>query len=269
MKNLIAIALCVLCAALAGCVKGVRDEEVLASYHPAESEDVRKMLASVKDLEAKAPRSLAADFIIDGARREKRFRMTGNIQYDGNARAMHAAFFDYIFRTSVLVFLAEGNDLRLYYPVEKKLFVESMKGIDLRDYGGPAMGMEIIMALAAGNIPLVHGYRVKQGLRENSGNGTMLLLENQGYYQTVSFREGVPDKLLIINRESGERFEIYIKNRIYRSDLYCATHMVLVALNTGLRIDLKLKNVKANGPVAVKRVRDIKLPPDVRIISRS
>jgi hypothetical protein len=258
-----------LCMALAGCVKGVRDEEALANYHPSEKDDVRKMLAAVTELEAKAPHSLTADFIVDGAQREKRFRMTGNIQYDRQAGAMHAAFFDYIFRTSVLVFLADGNELRLYYPVEKKLFVESMKGIDLRDYGGPAMGMEMIMAFATGKMPLLDGYRVKQGLREHNGNGTMLLLENRRYYQTVSFRDGTPDKLLIISRESGERFEIYFKKRMQSGAASCATHLVLVASKTGLKIDLKLKNIKANGAVSVKRFRDMNLPPDVRIITRS
>ncbi|MBN2080014.1 MAG: hypothetical protein JW838_13690 [Spirochaetes bacterium] len=268
MKNAIVVFSCVLCAALAACVKGVRDEEVLANYHPSQKETLRGMLDTVKGFDSKAPLSIEADFIIDGAQRAKRFRMTGTLHYDRSARAMYVTFFDYIFRTSVLVFLADGNELRLYYPVDKKLFIESMKGIDLGDYGGPAMSMDIILALASGNIPLVSGYRVKQGLEENNGNGTMLFLENHRYYQTVSFRDGLPDKMLIINRENGERFEIYFKKRVNGSDVSYTTHMVLVASTTGLRIDLRLRNVRTNGPVAVKRARDMKLPPDVRIITR-
>ena len=260
--------LCALCAFLAGCGKGLREEEALAQYHASGKETVQEMLDVLKGLDARAPRFLQADFSIEGARREKKFRMIGSLQYDRPARAMHASFSDYIFRTSILVFFAEGDDLRLYFPVEKKLFVESMRGIDLGDYGGPSMAMDIVLSLATGNIPLLAGYRVKQGLRENNGEGTMLLLENPRYYQTVSFRNGLPDKVLIIDRETRERFEIYFKKRINSGDVSYVEQMVMVASQTGLRIDLRLKSVRTGGSIKVPRARDMKLPPDVRTISR-
>ncbi len=248
--------------------KVVRDDYALDSqYHQSEKASVQEMINRVTEFNNRASRFLSAEFILDGAQRDKKFRVIGNLQYDRESRAMHAAFYDYIFKSPVLVFFVEKDVIHLYYPAEKKLFVDKMKGFDLADYGGPGMSIDLLLTLATGGIPMIDGYHVKQGLDANDGNGSMLLLESSRYFETLSFREDRPDKILLIDRNSRDRFEIYLKKSVDRAEGTFFSNIILVSTQPGLRIDIRFNNMQWKGPVTVKTVRDLKLPPGVRIIT--
>lgn len=255
-------------AASLGCsTAAVRDDTALkGQYHPVGKEGIRAMVDSISVINRNCPESYALDFDIDGAFGDKKNRIMGNAQYNKKQRAMHVAFVDYIFRSPVMTLLREGDTVRVYYPVEKKMYVDSFKTIDLANYGGVTIDFDMFHDIITGSIPLIAGYSVKQGLAANDGKGSMLILENPMYYQTISFQANDPDKILLINKKTREKLEIYVKKPFVQGTSRIYSSIMIVAQSVRLRLNITFKKIQLNAPVRVKTVKDIKLPDNLKII---
>jgi len=120
--------------------------------------------------------------------------------------------------------------------------------------------------LITGVIPLISGYSVKQGLAANNGKGSMLILENPNYYQTISFRGNNPDKILLINRKTRERIEIYVKNPVGQGASRIYSNVMIVAQRVPLRLEITFKKIQLNAAVKVKTYKDMRLPDGLKVI---
>ncbi len=262
------IAVLIIAAAACGCATSAfRDDAAPADqYHPSGKDGIRTMVNSISDINRKSPESYALDFTIDGVYGEKKYKMLGSAQFNRKQRTMHVAFVDFIFRSPVTTMLQEGDVIRVYYPVEKKMFVDSFKKIDLANYGGISIDFSLFHDLITGIIPLISGYSVKQGLAANNGKGSMLILENPRYYETISFQGKDPDKILLVNKKTRDRLEIYVKKPVVQGNCRIYSNVMIVAQTARLRLDITFKRIQLNAPVKVKTVKDIKLPDGLQII---
>ena len=258
-----------LVVAAAGCAgTGVRIEEAAAGqYHPADGAAVRAMLDDVTGLVKKSPATYSADFNVDGSTGARKYRLLGSAQFNRNGRLMHVAFKDFIFKSTVTMFFQEGDAIRVYYPVEKKMFVDDARTFDLVNYGGTSLAYGMIYDIATGTFPLIKGYRVKEGLAANSGNGSMLILENGAYYETISFKAGVPDKILLINRKTGEKLEVHLKKIVTQGDSVFFSNIMVISGGSGLRLEINFSRVNLNAPVKVKTVKDVPIPGSVKVFT--
>ncbi len=256
-----------LVVAAAGCAgKGVKIEEVApGQYHPADGTAVRAMIDVVASLAKKSPASYSADFNVDGSTGAKKYRLLGSAQFNRDGRLLHVAFKDFIFKSTVSMFFQEGNVIRVYYPVEKKMFVDDARTFDLANYGGTSLDYGMIYDIATGTFPLIKGYRVKEGLASNSGNSSMLILENSSYNETISFKDGVPDKILLINRKTGEKFEVHLKKIVTRGDSVFFSNIMVISGGSGLRLEINFNRVDLNTPVKVKTIKDVAIPGSVKV----
>ncbi len=235
-------------------------------YHPSGKDGIRVMVNTISDINMKSPESYALDFNIDGRYGEKKNKILGSVQFNRKQRTMHVSVVDFIFRSPVMTLLQEGDVIRVYYPVEKKMYVDNIKTIDLANYGGFSIDFRMFHDLITGVIPLITGYSVKQGLIANNGKGSMLILENPRYYQTISFQGNDPDKILLINRKTRDRLEIYVKNPVGQGASRIYSNVMIVAQHIPLRIEITFKKIQLNAPVKVKTFKDMKLPDGLKVI---
>jgi len=255
--------------AATGCTgAGVRiDETPPGQYHPAGDAAVRSMLDSVSALAKKSPLTYSADFNVDGSTGARKYRLLGSAQFNRSGRLMHVAFKDFIFKSTVTMFFQEGDTIRVYYPVEKKMFVDDARTFDLANYGGTSLEYGMIYDIATGTFPLITPYRVREGLAANSGNGSMLVLENRDFFETISFKEGVPDKILLINRKTGEKLEVYIKKIVTQGGSVFFSNIMVVSGRSGLRLEINFNRINLNAPVKVKTVKDVAIPGSVKVFT--
>jgi hypothetical protein len=256
-----------LAVSAASCGSGELREGELAqgAFAPADRDAVRIMLEGVSALNKKSPASFRADFRIDGSAGARKYSLLGSAEFSRRERLLHVAFMDFIFKSPVATFLQDGDAIRIYYPIEKKMFVDSVTTFDLANYGGVGIGYDLLYDIATGAFPLIRGYRVKQGLAENGGNGSMLVLENGTFYETISLKGGTPDKILLINRKTREKLEVYIKKIISQDSSVFFSNVVVVSIANGLRLNIDFSKVKLNVPVKVKTVKDMAIPGNVKV----
>ncbi|HRS78968.1 MAG TPA: hypothetical protein P5115_17590 [Spirochaetota bacterium] len=267
MKKRIA-ALMLAASTVWGCTTGAfRDESAPEDqYHPSGKDGIRAMVDTIADINRRSPDSYALDFTIDGAYGGKKNKMLGSMEFNRKQSAMHVSVVDYIFRSPVMTLLQEGDVIRVYYPVEKKMYVDNARTIDMANYGGVSIDFRMFHDLITGVIPLISGYSVKQGLVANNGKGSMLILENPNYYQTISFRGNDPDKILLINRKTRERIELYVKNPVGQGASRIYSSVMIVAQRVPLRLEITFRKIQLNAPVKVKTFKDMKLPGGLKII---
>ena len=255
-------------ALMYGCTTGTfREEGALTDqYHPSGKDGIRTMIDNISSINRKAPESFTLDFNIDGTYGEKKNKMLGSVQFSRKQGAMSVSVVDFIFRSPLMTFLQEGDAIRVLYPVEKKMYVDSVRTINLANYGGIAIDYGMFRDLITGAIPLLPGYSVKQGLAANNGKGSMLILENPKYYETISFQGSDPDKILLIDKATRHKLEIYVKNPVVQGACRIYSDIAIVSRNVPLRLEIVFKRIQLNTPVKVKTIKDIKLPNGLQII---
>ena len=100
----------------------------------------------------------------------------------------------------------------------------------------------------------------------NDGKESMLIVENNRYYETISFNGKSPDKIKLINKSTREKFEIYMKKPILQGDSHFFANVMIVSQNTPIRLDIHFNRIHLNAPVKVKTIEDSRLPGNLKII---
>jgi hypothetical protein len=267
MRALIPL-LIILAAAAIGCgTAPLREDEALSGqYHPSGKEEIRVMLGAINEINKKSPDFFAADFNIDGSQEAKKFKLLGTLEYSKKQKMMHIAFLDFIFRSPLTTLFQEGDVIRIYYPSEKRMYIDSMKNINLSNYGGVGINFDLLSGLITGNIPVITDYTVRQGLVANDNRGALLILENSRFYETISFKGNYPDRIKFVNKATRENFEAYIDKPVAQGGTLFFTNIILVVRDARIRLDIKFNRIKLNTPAKVKTHRDITLPADLKVI---
>ncbi|OHD64324.1 MAG: hypothetical protein A2176_01675 [Spirochaetes bacterium RBG_13_51_14] len=268
MRAIIPLLIAMVAAAAAGCAqKSFRgDDFMTGQYHPSGRDAIRDMLDSVSSISKKSPETFAVEFYVDGTLGDKKYKLLGSAQGDRRRKVMHISFLDFIFRSGIAMFFQEGDDIRIYYPVEKKLYVDRAGTIDLARYGGVSIDYGLLYDIATGTFPIVTDYTVKEGLAANNGTGSILILENKRFYETISFNGKNPDKILFVNKQTRERFEIYVKKIALQGNSVFFANVVVVAQQSRFRLDIHFNRIVLNAPLEVRTLKDVKLPKGVQII---
>jgi hypothetical protein len=230
------------------------------------TEDIRRLIDIVGRINKNVPDSLSSEIEIIGNIKEKKFKSIGRINFDRKTSRFNINFLDYIFKSPVTRIFQNGDDIRIYFPADKKLVVDNMNTIDISNYIDLNIHFYLIYDLFCGHIPLLKNYKVKQGLASVKGKSSYLIIENSNYYETISFRGDSPDRLMIIRKDNREKIEIYLKKYISKGKSRYFKNIRIVAESSSLRLDFNFRRTRINIPVKVKTIDKIRLPKDVKLI---
>jgi hypothetical protein len=128
------------------------------------------------------------------------------------------------------------------------------------------VNFDLLYSVLIGTIPLIPDYTVKQGLISNDGRESILILENSLYYETISFIGKSPDKIKLINKTTGDKYEIYMKKPIIQGDSHFFANVMIVSQTPPLRLDIRFSRIRLNTTVKVKTIQDARLSGNVKII---
>ncbi|MDY6935186.1 MAG: hypothetical protein SVZ03_13310 [Spirochaetota bacterium] len=236
-------------------------------------EKARFFINKIAEINNHSPDTLSANFIINGTINDKKFKSTGRILYSKNPKRMMITLLDAIFQSTLTNILQEEDILRIYYPLDKKLYIDNIQKIDLRDYLKIDTNIDLILLsqLAMGAIPLIENYSIKRViLTKNTNVGeedtNFLIIENEQYYETISFKNEVPDKILRVDRKTNEKIEFYLYDRINVKNTHFYKRIGFVHLGSGCRVTLRFKDLKFNIPVDIDTMMIIDIPRDAEII---
>jgi len=232
----------------------------------SENRDVKVMLDTITSINENSPLSFTASFLIDGSVGKKKFKSFGEAEYDGKVRMMSITFLDYIFKSAVTMMFQDGNDISIYFPVEKKIVRDNFKTINLLNNNDVDVDFRVVYALMTGRIPLIEDYSVKKGLVSSDDNTSYLILENDLFYETISFSGKQPDRIKLLHKKTKKSFEIYFRKFKKHGKSRFFSEMTIISSENDAKIDIKFNRIKLNIPLRVKTIKDVKLPKGVKVI---
>jgi len=155
-----------------------------------------------KKINENSPNTIASTVYINGRQKKKKFKAIGYAKYDKNIGAFELKLSDYIFKSHISSVYLENEKLCFYFPVEKKMFVDNIKTVQLKNYLDVDFEFLILFRLFVGEIPIIPNSNFKKcKLNKN---------EICDYLQRISFKNGNPDKVLYIKKSTKAKFEVYL-----------------------------------------------------------
>ncbi|MBN1533936.1 MAG: hypothetical protein JXA20_14800 [Spirochaetes bacterium] len=228
--------------------------------------DPGAMKAQIEAFNGRAVSSFEGKFSIDGILQHKRYRTLGNVSYLRERGRMNLSIIDFIFRSTLTSVVQDGRELSLYFPVDKKLYIDSVDTLRLRNYGGIDFQFPLLHELFTGRIPMIPGYRITRGERDEKTGASFLVIENRALYETISLKEGMPDRLLFVDRTTGKRVEFYLGNPANDGGSVFFRSLRVLAADEGVNLSITFSGLKLNGPVRVKSLQEMKIPAGVSVI---
>ncbi|MCU0848881.1 MAG: hypothetical protein MUD12_13430 [Spirochaetes bacterium] len=228
--------------------------------------EIKSLIGSIDAINRTAPSSFTASFFVEGTMGGKKFKTMGDAEFDRKTGRMYVSFIDFIFRTPITSMYKNMDKINLFSHVEKILFDDSYKNFRIGRYTEVNIDFKSVYALATGSIPLIEGYRIRKGVRDAKTGLDYIILENGDFFQTIGLKDGVPNRIMLVSKDTKEKFEFYMEKPDKRGGAMYFQKIILVSKSPEARFDISFNGVRMNVPVNVKTVDGLKLPKDVRKI---
>lgn len=256
---------------------GCGSTPVLPDGKYVKSEDdtrVKSYLQNISAINARAPQSFRARFAVYGNLENRRkFKSIGSCVYSRSHEKFMMTFIDSVFRSPLTTVLQEGKVLKIYLPVEKKLYIDNADMISLKNYSGIDIDYRFISSLARGLIPVIDNYTIRQGLKyrketNRSESDFFIILENDSLFETISIKKDIPNKILLVNKKTLEKMEFYLENPVLKGDTGSIYYKQIkfLSVKKGERVNLEFTNIEHNASINVQRDFRLNVPGNVSTI---
>ncbi len=259
----------ILLAVMSGCVRQAATGE--RKVTTSSSEEAQMLLNRVKEINLGSADSYTANFTGDAIMKKKKFNFLGEAVFNKNPRMMKYTFLDTVFKSIMTVLVQDGDNLKIYFPVDKSLLLDNVRNIRLRNYLDIDADFNTLYPLAVGQIPLIPNYTIKSGLVSKAGDGPgggqrYIILENDEYFETISFIENNPDKILLINKLSKQKIEIYLEKPapLGKSVFFKTARLILFP--SGDKLTIAFRDIRFNTPIDPGAIQNLNLEKGTKFI---
>ncbi|MBN2402219.1 MAG: hypothetical protein JXN64_07445 [Spirochaetes bacterium] len=256
---------------LSGCSRDLQKRG--GDFREADDENTTYLLSLIEKAGANSPHTLNANFSIEGHSGKQNFKATGNAKYNNNPKKVRIIFHDAVFKSPITEIIQDADIIKIFFTFDNVLYIDNAKTIDLKFYSNLDLDFNLISDLVNGRIPVINDFSVVKGLESglSSGKGDIkfIILENKEYYETISFKRDIADKILWMNKNTKEKIEIYLNEPFRNQDIVFYKSVRIVSLKYDLKMTINFTTVKFNMPVDLENMVKLELPKDIKIINRS
>jgi hypothetical protein len=243
------------------------------SFKEADNKNTVYLLNLVEKFGDNSPKTLNANFDIEGHSESKTFKASGNLRFNAKSRKVRIIFHDAVFKSPITEIIQDEDVIKIFFPFDKILYIDNVKTINLRSYSSLNLDFNLISDLSIGRIPVIKKFSVVKGLESGSGPGSgdnrFIILENNDYYETISFKLDTVDKILWMNKDTREKVEVYLDKPVKGDDILFYKSLRIVSLKNDFKITINFDDVKFNIPFDVENMLKLELSKDVKIILKN
>lgn len=231
----------------------------------------RELLERTHTINNHSPEFFSAAFSVDGIYNKKRITSIGTVMFKKNPRLIRLSFVDAIFKSPIVTLIQDRETVKIHFPIEKTLYIDNINTLDLRNYLNFDIEFSFFYTLTGGQIPLLPGFAIKKELTEVGADASekercFLILENRDFFQTLSFKNQIPDKILFINKASRTRIEIYLGRPEIRGESVFFRQIRFVNVQNGDKINFLFKNLDYSNEPSVASITTLKTVDKTRVI---
>ncbi len=234
------------------------------SGNPEDLKRSKTLLAIIAGINKGAPQSIQSSFALTGRKGGKKFSFDGRLRYD--AKGVENIFLkDYIFKSPLVNYYRIKDQLYFHFVPEKKIYIDSCKTIELFRYTGVRTDFNFLHDIAVGHIPLLPKYSIKKSVNMG-GDRSVVILEDDSFYESIFFKNNVPDKLLLVHKKTGEKSEVYFKSVMRKGNLFFAKKLLVILPGKSLRLKVRFFSTRLNKGSGAFKFKSSGIKRGIRVI---
>jgi len=239
----------------------------------ADNEQVTEIMETIKKVNANAPHSVNAAFRLDGFLDKKKFKASGYFLYNKSPEKARITFVDSVFKSPLTTLVQDGSTIKIHFPAENTLIIDNEHTINLEDYISVPANYHFLKKMITSHIPLLPEYNINRALLpvEDDGESTgemYLILENDIYYETISFKNSIPTRILLVTRKSRKKFEFYFLEPSTRNGKFRFKGIEMVEPETGNKVSITFSKYKTGQKFSTSKITRLNLKKNVKIFRK-
>ncbi|MGL4368661.1 MAG: hypothetical protein ACRCUT_03175, partial [Spirochaetota bacterium] len=125
-----------------------------------------------------------------------------------------------------------------------------------------------ISQTALGRIPLINDYKITKSYSgtEQDSASKIIILENSSYYESISVKNGIPDKVKILSKNGVDAFEVHYSDPTVSEECIFFRKVSAFSENTDNRFEIEYTDIKMNSPIDRDRIFRIDIPRGTKIL---
>lgn len=242
-------ALAAAAAVFAGCA-------TTGSRSPLQRSDLKtaeELIRKIEAANASLPSSFTAKISVNATVNGRVFKTGGTASFIKEPRAIKVLLQEQIFRTVFADMLYRDDMLRIYVPLDKTLYVREKK----QSEAGAAsleLNPEFVSMTALGRIPLISGYTVTKSYSSEGNDPAeqIIVIENDSYYESIAMRNGLTEKVRILSKKGGDKFEAHFEEPVKDAPFVFYQKISAFSENSSNRFELSYSRMAFNAPIDAK-----------------
>jgi hypothetical protein len=224
-----------------------------------------QLLENIEERNSKIPAKLLAYITVRALVDKTNYNATGTLYFTQNPRKIKVKLKDIIFKSPVLQLLLKENIVQIYSPAEETLYVRKQNELEQeRNY---EINPGFITTIGMGRIPILSDYTITKMLhaQKSKKKEEYIILENDLFYETISFRNAVPNKIMIVNKKNKHKLEIYYHKPFVTKGFMFYRRIKGYSAHTGNRFTITYNKIKTNAVFNEESTFMLKVPRNVKI----
>ena len=268
MKKFIHAVSILLCASvlITGCATAQKDYGTLK---PGDLREAQEILKKIEFINSNLPESFTSRIAVKSTINGKSFSIAGNVYYASNPVAIKVMLNDLIFKSPVVEILLQADQLKIFMPIEQSVYIRNPDP-ERDTTASLEINTQFLSQTALGRIPLITGYTVtKSFIEEEQGKITgkrVVVLENKMYYESISVKNGIPDKVRILAKNGVDTFEVHFENPSQNDNVILYKNVSAFSENTGNNFSIEYIDLKLNAPFDRNKIFHIEIPRGTKVI---
>ncbi len=159
------------------------------------------------------PASFKAALSISGNIEGKPISASGNVYYKNNPLKAKIILKDLIFRSVIVQIAADDKNINIYSVYEKKIYTKN-GNIKEPNFYQKNNSQTMLAYISTGKVPIIPDSKIT-GYTENPNKETGIILDSSQFNEIIYLKKGIPNKIIVTNKKTGNKFQIEYDNLIY------------------------------------------------------
>ena len=228
--------------------------------------EAQDLIRKIEEGNNSLPSSFTAKISVSATVNGRSFKTGGTASYVKNPASIRVILQDLIFRSTFADILYQSDTLKVYVPIEKSLYVRQKDAAD-ENAASLELNPEFVTMTALGRIPLIKGYSVTKSYAslDRTKPGQVIVLENDSFYQSISMKDGIPDKVRIIAKKGGDKFEAHFEQPVRNGQIFFYQKIEAFSENSGNRFELSYSKLSFDAAIDPKMFT-ISVPEGTKVV---
>ena len=243
------LALAAAAAVFAGCA-------TTGGHSPLQRADLKaaeELIRKIEAANASLPSSFTAKIAVNATVNGRVFKTGGTASFIKEPRAIKVLLQEQIFRTVFADMLYRDDLLKIYVPIDKTLYIREKNQVET---GAASLELnpEFVSLTALGRIPLISGYTVTKSYTSEGNNPAeqVIVIENDSYYESIALRNGLTEKVRILAKKGGDKFEAHFEKPVEDASFVFYQKISAFSENSSNRFELSYSKMAFNAPIDAK-----------------